>query len=119
MHAATVTNGDLKNENGSVDSSFGNASKTREKKKTKRRTANEIVKQYQCLFCAKRFGSEAANIMHMRKKHNMGTKTEMLKNGERKLIGFDPHSVMGRSSMASTNPGSCKVNQSTGASNFS
>lgn len=62
----------------------------REKKKTKRRTASQIVKQYQCLFCPKRFGSEAANIMHMRKKHNMGTKTDMLRDGERKLIGYDP-----------------------------
>lgn len=39
-----------------------------------RRTANMINKEYKCFHCEKFYGSEAAAIMHMRKKHNEGNK---------------------------------------------
>ena len=42
-----------------------------------RRTANMIKKEYKCFYCEKFYGSEAAAIMHMRKKHKEGTKQEI------------------------------------------
>ena len=47
------------------------------KQRTLRRTANEIKKDWQCQFCEKCYGSEAACIMHMRNKHGTGTKQDM------------------------------------------
>ena len=44
------------------------------KKRTIRRTAGQISKEFRCFFCEKMFGSEAAAIMHMRNKHQAGTK---------------------------------------------
>lgn len=42
-----------------------------------RRTANQIMKEFKCFYCEKFYGSEAAAIMHMRKKHKEGTKQEI------------------------------------------
>ena len=42
-----------------------------------RRMANEIVKDFKCLYCDKLFGSEAATVLHMRVKHKEGTKQEI------------------------------------------
>ena len=42
-----------------------------------RRTASQINKEYKCFYCDKFYGSEAAAIMHMRKKHKEGTKQEI------------------------------------------
>jgi len=39
------------------------------KKRTIRRTAGQIAKEFHCFFCEKMYGSEAAAIMHMRNKH--------------------------------------------------
>ena len=39
-----------------------------------RRMANQINKEYKCMYCEKFYGSSAAAIMHMRKKHKEGTK---------------------------------------------
>jgi predicted Ser/Thr protein kinase len=39
-----------------------------------RRMANQIIKEYKCMYCEKFYGSSAAAIMHMRKKHKEGTK---------------------------------------------
>ena len=42
-----------------------------------RRTANQITKDFKCMHCDKCYGSEAAAIMHMRQKHEEGTKQEI------------------------------------------
>lgn len=42
-----------------------------------RRMANQIKKEYKCFYCEKFYGSSAAAIMHMRKKHKEGTKQEI------------------------------------------
>ena len=42
-----------------------------------RRMANQISKDYKCMYCDKYYGSSAAAIMHMRKKHKEGTKQEI------------------------------------------
>lgn len=42
--------------------------------RTVRRTASEIQKSFKCFHCEKYYGSEAAAVMHMRKKHAEGTK---------------------------------------------
>lgn len=42
-----------------------------------RRMANQIIKEYKCMYCEKFYGSSAAAIMHMRKKHKEGTKQEI------------------------------------------
>jgi hypothetical protein len=44
------------------------------RKRTIRRIATQIQKDFKCLFCHKTYGSEAATIMHMRNKHHSGTK---------------------------------------------
>ena len=43
-----------------------------------RRCANEIQKTYQCPYasCAKHYGSEGSLNLHLRLKHNAGSKTE-------------------------------------------
>lgn len=60
-------------------------------KKTKkhRRMASQINKEYKCLYCKKCYGSIAAMVMHMRKKHNEGTKQEL----ERKF-GMKLHDIL-------------------------
>ena len=45
--------------------------------RTVRRTASEITKEFKCFHCDKFYGSEAAAVMHMRKKHSEGTKQDM------------------------------------------
>lgn len=45
--------------------------------RTIRRCATQISKDYKCFHCDKRYGSEAAAVMHMRKKHAEGTKQDM------------------------------------------
>lgn len=47
------------------------------KQRTLRRTAGEIQKEFNCIFCDKMYGSEAAAIMHMRNKHKAGTKQDI------------------------------------------
>ena len=47
------------------------------KQRTVRRIATQIQKDFRCLFCPKVYGSEAATIMHMRNKHQSGTKQDM------------------------------------------
>ena len=47
------------------------------KRRTVRRIATQIQKDFNCFFCAKTYGSEAAAIMHMRNKHNSGTKQDI------------------------------------------
>jgi len=42
-----------------------------------RRMANQIKKEFKCFYCEKIYGSSAAAIMHMRKKHKEGTKQEI------------------------------------------
>ena len=42
-----------------------------------RRMANEIQKDFKCLHCDKTFGTEAATVLHMRFKHQEGTKQEI------------------------------------------
>ena len=44
------------------------------KGKKRRRMASQIKKEYKCMYCEKFYGSSAAAIMHMRKKHHEGTK---------------------------------------------
>ena len=44
------------------------------KQRKYRRMANEIQKDFKCLYCDKKFGSEAATVLHMRNKHSEGTK---------------------------------------------
>lgn len=39
-----------------------------------RRMASQITKEFKCMYCEKFYGSSAAAIMHMRKKHKEGTK---------------------------------------------
>ena len=39
--------------------------------------ANQITKDFKCMYCEKAYGSSAAAIMHMRKKHKEGTKQEI------------------------------------------
>ena len=39
-----------------------------------RRMASQIKKDFKCMYCEKFYGSSAAAIMHMRKKHEEGTK---------------------------------------------
>ena len=39
--------------------------------------ANQITKDFKCMYCEKFYGSSAAAIMHMRKKHKEGTKQEI------------------------------------------
>ena len=52
-------------------------SKTKRKKHV-RRTAHEIAKEFCCPYtgCTKTFGSEGSLNLHMKIKHNGGTKTE-------------------------------------------
>lgn len=47
------------------------------KQRTIRRVATDIQKDFKCIFCQKVYGSEAAAIMHMRNKHNVGTKQDI------------------------------------------
>ena len=50
------------------------------KQSKRRRVANQIHKEYKCMHCdVKWYGTEAACIMHMRKKHKEGTKGEIEK----------------------------------------
>ena len=42
-----------------------------------RRMANQISKNYKCMYCDKYYGSSAAAIMHMRNKHKEGTKQQI------------------------------------------
>ena len=39
--------------------------------------ANQIKKDFKCMYCDKVYGSSAATIMHMRNKHKEGTKQEI------------------------------------------
>ena len=41
--------------------------------------ANQIKKEFKCMYCEKFYGSSAAAIMHMRQKHQEGTKQEIEK----------------------------------------
>ena len=36
-----------------------------------------IPKDFKCWYCEKSYGSEAAAVMHMRNKHNVGTKQDI------------------------------------------
>ena len=68
--------------NGSVGGNSANMSQSKEgqngsnvaKTRKHRRTASQITKDFKCMYCDKRYGSEAAAIMHMRQKHEEGTK---------------------------------------------
>lgn len=48
------------------------------RKKHFRRCANEISKSYTCPYssCGKNYGSEGSLNLHMKQKHNAGSKTE-------------------------------------------
>lgn len=48
------------------------------RKKHFRRCANEIAKSYTCPYnnCGKLYGSEGSLNLHMKQKHNAGSKTE-------------------------------------------
>jgi hypothetical protein len=49
----------------------------RRQHRTIRRCATQINKDFKCFHCDKKYGSEAAAVMHMRKKHFEGTKQDM------------------------------------------
>ena len=67
-------------ENNSVsEGKQGKTSDSGGKHRKPRRTANQISKDFKCLYCDKRYGSEAAAIMHMRQKHDEGTKQQIEK----------------------------------------
>ena len=69
--------------NASVGANSANASGGKDansgpqKTRKHRRTASQIRKDFTCMHCDKRYGSEAAAIMHMRQKHDEGTKQEI------------------------------------------
>jgi len=60
------------------------------RKKHMRRCANEIEKTYQCPYpqCAKHYGSEGSLNLHLRLKHNAGSKTEREKTAKQLVMAL-------------------------------
>ena len=62
----------------------------RGRKRHNRRCANEIQKQYQCPFdqCGKYYGSEGSLNLHLRIKHQAGSKTEREKTAKQIVMAL-------------------------------
>jgi len=60
------------------------------RKKHMRRCANEIEKTYQCPYaqCGKHYGSEGSLNLHLRLKHNAGSKTEREKTAKQLVMAL-------------------------------
>ena len=60
-----------------LNDSNSNQAQSLARQRKHRRMANQITKDFKCMYCEKFYGSSAAAIMHMRKKHKEGTKQEI------------------------------------------